>query len=60
MADHTQLFTEVYETSTWGTNNDNEYKGSSGGGSAVEYNINSYILRTGARVWRCIFLTASL
>lgn len=43
MADHTKLFTEVYETHIWGTNNDNEYQGSSGGGSAVEYNINNYI-----------------
>ena len=43
VADHTKLFTEVYETLIWGTNYDDEYKGSSGPGSAIDYNINTYI-----------------
>jgi hypothetical protein len=37
------LFTEIYETSWWGDNKNPEYKGSSGGGSDVEYNINTYV-----------------
>ena len=37
------LFTEIYEISWWGDNKNPEYKGSSGGGSDVEYNINTYV-----------------
>lgn len=36
-------FTNVYEKSLWGNNNNAEYKGSSGGGSDVEYNKDTYI-----------------
>jgi hypothetical protein len=36
-------FTNVYETKLWGDNKDNKYNGSSGNGSAVDYNIKSYI-----------------
>ena len=36
-------FTEVYNTNTWGNNNDPNYKGSSGAGSAIAYNEKTYI-----------------
>ena len=36
-------FTYVYENSQWGNNNNTEYSGSSGCGSDIGYNINSYI-----------------
>lgn len=32
------IFTNIYETSFWGDNKDNNYSGSSGSGSGVEYN----------------------
>ena len=32
------IFTNIYENSVWGNNNNKEYKGSSGLGSEVEYN----------------------
>jgi len=38
-----QIFTNVYEKNCWGYNNSTEYKGSSGPGSDIEYNKNSYI-----------------
>ena len=38
-----EIFTHIYETSTWGNNNHSEYNGSSGGGSELQNNINSYI-----------------
>jgi hypothetical protein len=38
-----QCFTSVYETNAWGNNNVTEYSGSSGGGSDVNYNKNSYV-----------------
>jgi uncharacterized protein YifN (PemK superfamily) len=38
-----EIFTHIYETSTWGNNNNPEYNGSSGGGSELQNNINSYI-----------------
>ena len=38
-----QTFTEVYEKSCWGNNNNAEYSGSSGGGSDVEFNIDGYV-----------------
>ena len=37
------IFTNIYETCLWGTNHNTEYKGSSGGGSDIDYNINTYI-----------------
>jgi len=37
------IFTTIYETNLWGNNNNQEYNGSSGGGSDVDYNINTYI-----------------
>jgi hypothetical protein len=37
------FFTTVYEKKLWGDNVNNEYKGSSGGGSDIEYNKNTYI-----------------
>jgi hypothetical protein len=43
MTDHTEIFTSIYETCTWGDNATDGYKGSSGSGSAVELNIDSYI-----------------
>jgi hypothetical protein len=38
-----QIFTNVYENNVWGNNNNSEYNGSSGGGSGVDYNINTYV-----------------
>jgi hypothetical protein len=35
-----EIFTHIYETSTWGNNNNPEYNGSSGGGSELQNNIN--------------------
>ena len=43
MTDHINVFTQIYETCTWGNNNDAKYKGTSGNGSTVNYNINTYI-----------------
>lgn len=37
------VFTHIYEASVWGNNNSTEYKGSSGGGSDIEYNLTTYI-----------------
>jgi len=37
------IFTNVYETHEWGTNNKTEYNGSSGGGSEINFNKNSYV-----------------
>jgi len=37
------VFTHIYETKWWGDNSNQEYSGSIGGGSDVEYNINTYI-----------------
>ena len=38
-----EIFTNIYENSMWGTNNNSEYKGSSGSGSEIDYNKNTYI-----------------
>ena len=38
-----QCFTNVYENNSWGNNNNAEYNGSSGEGSAINYNENTYI-----------------
>lgn len=43
------IFTNIYENNTWGSNDNmwknknKEYNGSSGGGSKIIYNINTYI-----------------
>ena len=37
------IFTSIYENSKWGNNENNEYKGSSGPGSNVNYNKYTYI-----------------
>jgi hypothetical protein len=37
------IFTTIYENNIWGTNNNNNYSGSSGEGSEIQYNINNYI-----------------
>jgi len=39
-----QIFTNVYETNQWGTNNNTEYNGSSGEGSAIDYNKDTYVI----------------
>jgi hypothetical protein len=36
-------FTHVYEEKIWGDNHNNKYKGTSGEGSAIDYNKDSYI-----------------
>jgi len=36
-------FTRIYENRVWGNNNIPEYNGSSGHGSAVDYNIHTYV-----------------
>ena len=38
-----QIFTNIYETKVWGDNSDAEYNGSSGGGSNIDYNKNTYV-----------------
>jgi hypothetical protein len=38
-----QIFTNVYENKIWGDNQKNEYNGSSGGGSEIDYNENTYV-----------------
>ena len=38
-----QVFTHIYETSIWGSNNNDGYNGSSGGGSDIDYNKNTYV-----------------
>ena len=38
-----QIFTNIYENNEWGDNHNAEYSGSSGGGSNIDYNIDSYI-----------------
>ena len=37
------IFTNVYETAIWGCNNTVEYKGSSGTGSSIYYNKDTYV-----------------
>jgi len=36
---HTDIFTKIYETNEWGNNGNQEYKGSSGGGSKIDFNL---------------------
>ena len=38
-----QVFTTLYEHNYWGNNQNPEYRGSSGGGSDVDYNKNTYV-----------------
>jgi len=38
------FFTNVYEKKIWGDNNNDEYNGSSGGGSIIEFNKDTYVL----------------
>lgn len=38
-----KTFTNIYENNVWGSNNLIEYKGSSGGGSSIELNKNTYV-----------------
>jgi hypothetical protein len=38
-----KCFTDVYENKVWGSNNVAEYIGSSGPGSDVNYNKNTYV-----------------
>ena len=37
------IFTNVYENNIWGNNNNTEYCGSSGGGSHINYNKDTYV-----------------
>lgn len=37
------IFSSIYENKVWGNNTNSEYNGSSGGGSDIEYNKNTYI-----------------
>ncbi len=38
-----QIFTNLYENKIWGDNESSEYNGSSGAGSVIDYNKDSYI-----------------
>lgn len=38
-----EIFTNIYENCVWGNNNNGNYTGSSGGGSDVSFNKDSYI-----------------
>lgn len=40
---HAQVFKNIYETKKWGDNKDNNYSGSSGSGSSLAYNKDTYI-----------------
>ena len=37
------IFTNIYDTNEWGNNNNKDYNGSSGEGSDVSVNINTYV-----------------
>lgn len=37
------VFTDIYENKKWGDDNNSNYVGSSGGGSALEYNKTTYV-----------------
>ena len=39
-----QCFTYIYEKNIWGNNNVSQYCGSSGGGSDINYNKDSYVI----------------
>ncbi len=43
MENHKSIFTNIYENKHWGDNGITEYNGSSGSGSDVSYNINTYV-----------------
>lgn len=38
-----QIFTNIYENNIWGNNENIEYKGSSGCGSKLDYNKDTYV-----------------
>ena len=38
-----ETFTYIYENKVWGDNNNNEYNGSSGGGSDIDFNKDTYV-----------------
>jgi hypothetical protein len=38
-----QPFTNIYECKSWGDNNIDEYSGSSGAGSGINYNNDTYV-----------------
>tara|TARA_Y100000768_G_C23963503_1_gene676676 strand:- start:765 stop:1373 length:609 start_codon:yes stop_codon:yes gene_type:complete len=38
-----KIFTDIYESERWGNNKELNYKGSSGIGSKLHYNINTYV-----------------
>lgn len=38
-----KVFSNIYEKKIWGSNNNPNYKGSSGDGSSIDININTYI-----------------
>ena len=42
-ADHTELFTKIYEDCIWGNDNSSDYKGCSGGGASYTFNENTLI-----------------
>jgi len=43
MNNHIDVFTNIYKTCAWGNNCDPAYEGSSGDGSDVRFNINTYV-----------------
>jgi len=44
MSNYVDVFTNIYETCHWGNNYNPNYKGSSGDGSNIHVNINTYVL----------------
>ena len=38
-----EIFTNIYENKIWGDSNNNNYRGTSGGGSDIDYNKDTYI-----------------
>lgn len=43
MTSNIDIFTGIYENCAWGDNKNDSYKGSSGDGSRLEYNLHTYI-----------------
>lgn len=39
-----KIFTQIYENKVWGDNGNLEYSGSSGGGSEIDYNKDTYVV----------------
>jgi hypothetical protein len=43
MPSHIEIFSKIYENCEWGNNKNSNYRGTSGEGSDVDYNIHTYV-----------------